>query len=404
MNKNKKFYLAKTKVQPNTFIGGVSATINTAALAASKLGISASRIKAFSVIGDNIQFAVTGGSYSLPNAAFQSNTAITYYYDLDGLMTAILGNGFSNSTNLKYVKLKNVTSLPINCFSNCKLEGLDNDLNSVTSLNGGAFRMLASGLPTVINLPALTSINGTLNFDGHASLSNNVTFNLPVSFKTSNSGLPHSQIVLSTMKSTIVNYIGYTDDAIYNTELGGYGSVYANKGLLANFLGIGSGAIVNYHSVSSDLRIQLLVSSYQIRNFQDNTIITHYYDLDGLATSIAANGFLRAINCKNVKIKNVTSLPIYCFQASGFIGNNSDFSSVTTTSQYTFFQSAFVTTITLPVVTNLGGSVANNQIFEMMKTGAIITVPIALQTANAGAPDGDLVYASGTRGATIIYI
>lgn len=70
--------------------------------------------------------------------------------------------------------------------------------------------------------------------------------------------------------------------------------------------------------------------------------------------------------------------------------------------------SAFISSsfdaISLPSVVSLGSTVYNNSVFSNIKSNITITVPIALQTANAGTPDGDLVYASGTRAATIVYI
>lgn len=111
MIRSKKYYLAKTKVQPNTFIGGISGTINTPALVASKLGISASRIKVFSVVGDNIQFAVTGGSYSLPNAAFQNNTDITYFRDAQGKILKVGYSSFNGAANLVDVYFLNCDSV-----------------------------------------------------------------------------------------------------------------------------------------------------------------------------------------------------------------------------------------------------------------------------------------------------
>lgn len=52
----------------------------------------------------------------------------------------------------------------------------------------------------------------------------------------------------------------------------------------------------------------------------------------------------------------------------------------------------------------MGATTGNDNIFSNIKLGATITVPVALQTIDSGSPDGDLVYANGTRGATIIYI
>ena len=78
MQSLKKFYFGKQKLKPNTFIGGVSATLNTPALVATRLGISVSRIKAFKIVGENIEFAVVGGSYEIPNSAFSGNTNLTF--------------------------------------------------------------------------------------------------------------------------------------------------------------------------------------------------------------------------------------------------------------------------------------------------------------------------------------
>jgi hypothetical protein len=58
----------------------------------------------------------------------------------------------------------------------------------------------------------------------------------------------------------------------------------------------------------------------------------------------------------------------------------------------------------MPQLLNCGSTTGNNSVFFNVKLNTTITVPIALQTANGGAPDGDLVYAANTRGATIIYV
>jgi len=104
-----KTVFGRLKVKPNTFIGGVSGTINTAALVATKLGISSTRIKGFSIIGSNIQFEVNGGTYSMPTNAFKS-TAITYFNDANGLVyTTINVAAFYGCTALTSVIFPEVT-------------------------------------------------------------------------------------------------------------------------------------------------------------------------------------------------------------------------------------------------------------------------------------------------------
>ncbi|MCP2027485.1 hypothetical protein L1276_002642 [Flavobacterium sp. HSC-32F16] len=62
------------------------------------------------------------------------------------------------------------------------------------------------------------------------------------------------------------------------------------------------------------------------------------------------------------------------------------------------------TEINAPALVTCGESPSYNGVFENIKTGIIITVSSSLKTINAGQPDGDLVYASQTRQANIIYV
>lgn len=68
-----------------------------------------------------------------------------------------------------------------------------------------------------------------------------------------------------------------------------------------------------------------------------------------------------------------------------------------------FNGSAAMTSIYMPLCTTLGATTGDNSTFLNIKLGCTITVAASLATANGGSPDGDLVYASGTRSCTIIY-
>lgn len=95
----------------NTKIGGVFATLGTAQLLATKLGINVNRITDFSIIGNDIQCSISG-QYALPNQAFAYNTDITYYKDYNNLMTSLAQNAiFYGCTKLTEILLKGVTDI-----------------------------------------------------------------------------------------------------------------------------------------------------------------------------------------------------------------------------------------------------------------------------------------------------
>ena len=64
-------------------------------------------------------------------------------------------------------------------------------------------------------------------------------------------------------------------------------------------------------------------------------------------------------------------------------------------------------TIILPLCTNLGGTVGDDNVFLTINgyQPVVLTVPVALQTCDAGNPDGDIVYLLATNPfSTIIYV
>jgi hypothetical protein len=64
-----------------------------------------------------------------------------------------------------------------------------------------------------------------------------------------------------------------------------------------------------------------------------------------------------------------------------------------------------LTTINLPLCTNLGGSVSNDGVFSGISNSTIsLTIPAALMTCNDGDPDGDIVYLQENNEVTIIEV
>jgi hypothetical protein len=91
----------KIKYKPNTFIGGVSTTIYTPALLATKLGISTSRIKVFKIVGSDIEFAIISGNYSIGTLAFFDNIdGITFYRDKSSLISTVGDRAFFQESKI----------------------------------------------------------------------------------------------------------------------------------------------------------------------------------------------------------------------------------------------------------------------------------------------------------------
>ena len=240
MQSLKKFYFGKQKLKPNTFIGGVSATLNTPALVAAKLNISVARIKAFKIVGENIEFAVVGGGYTIPASCFINNTEIKSYIDADGLVSEFTGGQEFRNSTIQTVNFPNVTTFnnSILNFYNCVF------LTSVsfpklTRIFTQAFQLCTS--LSTIELPLLT-VTGTFAFANASSLSilnipkcsnlggsstyNNVfegikigcTINTNISLKTNNAGGVDGDLTYAkNTRLAIVNF--YNNDGSYNSTL-----------------------------------------------------------------------------------------------------------------------------------------------------------------------------------------
>ena len=101
----------KSRIKPNTFIGGIGATINTPTLLANTLGISVSKIKSLRVVGNDIEFAVVGSNYNLRMGAFDTNKNITFLNDEHGKISFIDASCFRNAKNIEYINIPGATRI-----------------------------------------------------------------------------------------------------------------------------------------------------------------------------------------------------------------------------------------------------------------------------------------------------
>lgn len=152
---------------PNTFIGGIGTTVNTPALLAAKLGILPNRIRSFSVIGSNIQCAIIGGTYEIPQFTFLNDATITYYNDPTGLITLIRRESFANSTITDFRSPSaKIPSTAYGVFRNC-IDLVYCDIRSSEylgeALNDGAFQNCTN--PSIVaNLTSAKFIPGYYTF------------------------------------------------------------------------------------------------------------------------------------------------------------------------------------------------------------------------------------------------
>lgn len=90
----------------NTIIGGVAGTISTKADLAAKLGVSESIITRFQIVGSDVHCRISS-DYSIVGSAFEGDTSITSYIDLNARCIAFGSNAFYGATNLANVYAPN---------------------------------------------------------------------------------------------------------------------------------------------------------------------------------------------------------------------------------------------------------------------------------------------------------
>ncbi|SEO96059.1 Leucine rich repeat-containing protein [Flavobacterium sp. CF108] len=413
----------KSNYKINTYIGGIGDIITTPALLAAKLGISANRIKMFRISDNNIECAIIGGTYIIPSGAFHSNSKITSYNDKEGLVSTINSQAFRFTSNLTEVNFPNVTTIKEYSFQESKISA-DINFPNCTTVETNSFTFLKG--TGVLNFPSLTNIA----INSFISPNGIYTINVPLSLMTINNGKPHSELTDSRLGKTTINYIGYVPDNSYNTEIGNVANIVTSRSILANTIGIGSGGIVNFQIIGSNIRFKIL-DNYVLKLslFEFKKSITYYDDsIGGFVSDISNDAFnqstiqwakfygITKINGNNIirDTSTVTSfeMPNLITFNADYFGRNCEnlttlsFPNLTAiTSVSAFYADANgIKNFYFPKCRQLGPNVSQNSVFYLCKTGSIITVNAFLQTCNSGLPDGDLQYAISSRGASVNYI
>ncbi len=153
--------------QANLFIGGVSASIGTAALLAAKFTFIEGDVEGFQIDGDDISARITNTDYDIVTAAFKSNTEITSIIETAEFCTLIGLESFELATNLVFVNLIGVTEVKNEAFfAASSLHAKDLLLPNLTTVNPGnsAFRLLNASLGETLSFPSVTTMIGTNMF------------------------------------------------------------------------------------------------------------------------------------------------------------------------------------------------------------------------------------------------
>jgi hypothetical protein len=188
-----------------------------------------------------------------------------------------------------------------------------------------------------------------------------------------------------------------------NTYIGGIGGTINTPTLLATELGISENRIKLFKITGLDIECSIIGGSYVITGIFSfsNIPITYFYDELGLCVG-ATNGRM---------FENVSSNPFLYFpnlNPSVEFGRNSSIGEINlsnATSINSFFtkNAISVKRFIVPRVINMGSSALNDNIHSYIVSKSTWYVNPFLQTNNAGAEDGDIVYARN-QGATIRYV
>ena len=249
----------------------------------------------------------------------------------------------------------------------------------------------------------------------------NTAFNLPIN------GTPFTAL-------TVVGDNVYLDNGgVSDIDINNYFGFDTNNGNLLEFDDslsgyIFSGSINSFYDCP--VLTTLLLPALQIvnTNFASNCQNLTVVDIP-TATIIGDFAFSNSGTLSGnlaVNMPQVVTILQAAFNGSGIVTASGP--SCITVNQFAFSFCLYLTTVNLPIATtvgnncfnndtsltsvslnsctNLGGGVAVNLVFDnIFGITATITVPIFLQTCNAGNPDGDLVtFISNNPASTIIYV
>lgn len=294
----------------NTEIGGVASTISTAALLATKLGISVSTISNFSIVGSDIKCKIIG-SYAIPSGdgvfGFQG-VAVTYYNDFDKLITNVGASSFYAAETLSTIpydiNFKNCLTIGSLTFARTSIINLY--LKSLTSCGNQAFYQIISRFKTIY-IPNCTSLGSSVGDNSvFQGISNIATIYCHPSLATNNSGAPDGDIAYAISQGAMVRYVTNFTAPNPVTTLSA-GTIY-NTAIQLNFTPPSSTNTIDYYEVYKDgiLQTQKITASGQ---YLTGLTASTSYNITLIAVDIFFNKSVVSNNL-NVSTNTTNAVPI----------------------------------------------------------------------------------------------
>lgn len=246
------------------------------------------------------------------------------------------------------------------------------------------------------------------------------------------------------------NYIFGKTYGTPNTFIGGVASIITTKNILATRLGISVANIPYFNIIGANIEAEINTNyTIQANKFSNTNSpgLTYYNDAGGRCLSHEPGAFISNSTLVSINFPEVTTMINSFNNCVNLVGNlvfpklisiadafrstkMTSFSAplLTTISaagfsscaeclsynmpellicggSFVFEANNKVTSIFMPKVTRIGNSnTQENSVLGGIKTGCQITVPIAMQTINAGAVEPDLLTAINSRGAIVTYV
>lgn len=362
------YVYGKTKGVPNTFIGGVASSISTKEALATQLGISASTITYFKVVGLDVEAGINS-SYTMKNSAFSGNTSITYFDDAEGKVTSLgVADTFYNCTELLYLRFPNATYAGYRAMKGCtKLTDIYFD--SLTTVSS-EFLQNCSSLVNYHNSFSKVTAGTNLMLSGCSSI---VELYFPV---MGYSDMNNATNMFANMTSLTTLYAPNLTFSTANTSVGG--------GLC-----LGCANLVNVTLTS----LNRLPSSA----FSGCTSLVTL-DLPSVTSAVLSNAFYNTTNLKTLNIPNLTTTLSSTYRAFYYSGIEVvDFSKITSMTNFsndTWEGCNSLITIDLRSVQksagNIGSSSAKNNVFRYVPTTATVIFHQSQFNEEIDAMDGDV--------------
>jgi hypothetical protein len=211
-----------------------------------------------------------------------------------------------------------------------------------------------------------------------------------------------------------LNWFLVDDVAEVNTYIGGVSSVITNATQLASYLSITDANISDFSIGGDDIKC-IIDTAYTINtnafrndggtgDWGNGALVTYFFDKGDKCTSIGEQGFEVQTNMRFIIANAVTYIGTDCFRDTALV--LARFNACTQLFNKEHFRNCdLLDYVYLPVCTTLGLNATDNSLFFLIGNASLkVVTNNFLSTVNAGSPDGDLVYVTGTIGGTVTYV